>query len=137
MGMERELLRITTRCDPYAPGVVRGALSHLDSGLDWVLGDAMLVANELVTNAVRHSCCSGDESVSLEMLECPDCLEIAVSDPGVSGDYARTVDRPVGNGGLGLKVVERLTRDWGTERSSDGYRVWAQLALSHAATPVR
>jgi anti-sigma regulatory factor (Ser/Thr protein kinase) len=90
----------------------------------------MLVASELVTNAVRHSCCAANDLLSVEMLKCSDCLEIAVRDPGASGGSARPVDRPLGDGGLGLKVVEQLTRDWGAERRPDGYRVWAQVALS-------
>lgn len=129
--MQRELLRITTRCAPYAPGVVRGALCHLPKrDLRWILGDAVLVASELVANAVLHSCCAADDLLSVEMRECSDCLEIAVSDPGTSGRSARPVDRPLGGGGLGLKVVEQLTRDWGADRRPGGYRVWAQLALS-------
>jgi anti-sigma regulatory factor (Ser/Thr protein kinase) len=127
--MERELLRIITRCDPGAPGVVRGALSHLQEP-QVSLGDAILVASELVANAVRHSCCATDDLLRIEMLECSDCLEIAVSDPGTSGRSAERVERQPGDGGLGLQVVEQLTRDWGAERHSDGYRVWAQLAFS-------
>ena len=49
--MEREVARLKRRCDERGPGVVRHGLAALPD-LGWVLGDAMLVASELVSNAV-------------------------------------------------------------------------------------
>jgi anti-sigma regulatory factor (Ser/Thr protein kinase) len=126
--MERELMRITTRCDPYAPATVRQALQGLSYG--WELGDAMLVATELVTNAVRHSCCSEDQMLTVKLVRTAGRFEISVCDPGRSGSQARLIDRPDGAGGLGLKVVEQIAARWGSERGRRGYRVWAQLPAS-------
>jgi hypothetical protein len=30
---------------------------------------------------------------------------------------------------MGLRLVERLTRSWGTERDDAGYTVWGELPL--------
>jgi anti-sigma regulatory factor (Ser/Thr protein kinase) len=115
------------RCDEFAPAAVRESLTSL-SGLGWVLGDAMLVASELVTNAVRHSLCTEAEYLSVCITR-DGRLRITVLDPGGSGRDAEIVDRPVELGGLGLKVVEQLATTWGTERRDDGYQVWAELEL--------
>src|SRR5438309_11194284 len=94
------------RCDEFAPGAVREAMTTL-SDLGWVVGDAMLVASELVTNAVRHSRCTEDDLLSV-CVSLNGRLRISVLDPGASGGEAETTDPPVELGGLGLKVVEQL-----------------------------
>src|SRR5581483_4628761 len=126
--MERELMRITTRCDPYAPATVRQALQGL--GYGWELGDTMLVATELVTNAVRHSRCSEEQMLTVRLVRTAGRFEISVCDPGRAGTQARLIDRPDGAGGLGLKVVQQIAARWGSERGRKGYRVWAQLPAS-------
>ena len=123
----RDVLSISLRCDEFAPHAVRGAVAELP-GLGWVLGDAMLVASELVTNAVRHSLCDEDEFISVSISR-DGRLRISVRDPGGSGKDAKIADRPLDLGGLGLKVVEQLATDWGAERREDGYRVWAELEV--------
>jgi len=55
-------------------------------------------------------------------------VKIHVLDPGTSARSAEIADRPYDVGGLGLKVVEALSRRWGTERGDRGYAVWAELA---------
>ena len=115
------------RCDEFAPHAVRDAVSDIPD-LGWVLGDAMLVASELVTNAVRHSLCSDHDFLSVSISR-DGRLRISVIDPGGSGKDAEIADRPLELGGLGLKVVEELAASWGTERRVDGYRVWAELEV--------
>ncbi len=89
----------------------------------------MLVASELVTNAVVHSGCDSDDIVSIELQLGPEAVVCSVSDPGRSGGEAEPA--PVGglNGGFGLRVVEQLSSAWGSERVDGGrYRVWAEVA---------
>jgi anti-sigma regulatory factor (Ser/Thr protein kinase) len=88
----------------------------------------MLLASELVTNAVRHSLCAEDEFLTVRITG-DGRFRIAVLDPGASGESAEIADRPIELGGLGLKVVEQLAATWGTERRDDGYRVWAELEV--------
>jgi anti-sigma regulatory factor (Ser/Thr protein kinase) len=123
--MAGDLLRLCVRCDEAAPGVVRDAMSQLPE-LGGVRDDAILVASELVTNAVRHSLCGPDDLLEIRVAG-DGRLRISVLDPGVSGGRAQIVDRPTSFGGLGLKVVEQLADRWGSERGSSGYRVWAEL----------
>jgi anti-sigma regulatory factor (Ser/Thr protein kinase) len=123
--MAREAVRMCVRCDEFAPSAVRHAMTRL-STFGGPLGDAMLVASELVTNAVRHSLCTEDELLNVCITH-DGRLRIVVVDPGGSGREAQIADRPIELGGLGLKVVEQLATHWGTERRDDGYRVWAEL----------
>jgi anti-sigma regulatory factor (Ser/Thr protein kinase) len=113
-------------CDDEAPGMVRDALES-SSETRWALGDAMLVASELVTNAVLHSGCSGDHPIKVEVRLQADRLLIMVRDPGLSGADALARQNETG-GGWGLTVVDELAQRWGTERGED-YCVWAEVAL--------
>ena len=89
----------------------------------------MLVVSELATNAVLHSGCLPEEELEVVAERVPAGVRIAVSDPGRSGKRPERGQMPMGiTGGMGLHVVERLARRWGTE--VDGVtRVWAELAL--------
>lgn len=116
-------------CDRDAPGTVRQALLDIDS-LSWEVGDVMLVASELVTNAVLHSGCYDEHLLKVRACLGDGHIRISVWDPGLSGRTARvgaTIDRDAG--GWGLRIVDQLAAEWGTERG-DGYRVWAELPLS-------
>ena len=126
---ESDVLALALRCDLAAPSRVRGALSQLED-LGWELGDAMLVATELVTNALRHSACDEDELIHVQVRQTAGRLLISVHDPGASGKAAEVrAPADLGEGGVGLWLVEQLSRRWGTERL-DGYRVWAEVALA-------
>lgn len=98
------------------------------------MGDVMLVASELVTNAVVHSGCSQDDVVSVEFQLSPEVVVCSVSDPGRTGKIARPAVGERLGGGFGLRVVEQLASRWGTERQDGGrYRVWAEVARHPAA----
>jgi anti-sigma regulatory factor (Ser/Thr protein kinase) len=128
-----DLLDMRVPCDELAPAAVREKVRDLRN-LDGALDDAMLVASELVTNAVRHSLCAEDEFVTVRVTR-NGRFRIVVLDPGASGRSAVVADRPVELGGLGLKVVEQLAARWGTERRCDGYQVWAELELPNWTGP--
>ncbi len=123
------MLRISVRCDRYAPKAVRQALEGL-AEVECARDDALLVASELVSNAVRHSQCTESQLLTVRACCDEECLRIAVMDPGESGHRAELVDRRPEEGGLGLKVVQKLARKWGAERSSAGYTVWAEMPLA-------
>jgi hypothetical protein len=50
------VLQMEVPCDVHAPTKVRAALVEVH-GDDWSLDDGLLVASELVSNAVEHSGC--------------------------------------------------------------------------------
>lgn len=125
--MAVDLLQMSVRCDEHAPRAVRTALSRLD-GLGRVLSDAMLIASELVNNAVLHSSCTAADSLDVRVTR-NGRVRLCVLDPGVSGRAARITERPMGLGGLGLKIVQQLAEDWGSHRAGQGHEVWAELRL--------
>jgi len=123
------VVEVEVRCDRSAPYAVRRVLSKLDS-LGRVLGDLLLIASELVSNAVLYSGCSTDDVITVRLERAENHVRLSVCDPGVSGRSAAVaVAEQRSSGGFGLWLVERLARRWGTERA-EGYRVWAEVALS-------
>jgi anti-sigma regulatory factor (Ser/Thr protein kinase) len=106
----------------WARGTVRRAAE--DWGLDDDLcGVALLVATELVTNAVEHARTASVLSVGLDRSG----LHVAVRDDA-PGEVVPSA-RPGPHGGYGLHVVERLSRSWGVTAHRDGKTVWAVLPL--------
>ena len=94
--------------------------------------DAVLVASELVTNAVVHSGGSPADTIQIRAVLVRGGVSISVHDPGLSGDPPRLRDTGVMQaGGWGLRIVERLARRWGCERDP-GHRVWAELATGRS-----
>ncbi len=122
------VLDLDLGCDRRAPAAVREAIAGLADG-GWVLGDAMLVATELVTNAVLHSGAVETDAISVRIQRATEGLFISVTDPGRSATDAHVVEgtRPL-SGGYGLQVVAAIASRWGSERT-EGYRVWAELPL--------
>lgn len=89
----------------------------------------MLVASELVTNAVLHSGCKDNHAIQVSVGIREDRLVITVLDPGLSDEDARVREDPT-FGGFGLRIVDQLADKWGAERTH-GYCVWAEVALSN------
>jgi anti-sigma regulatory factor (Ser/Thr protein kinase) len=135
-----EVMCLEVPCDRDAPGTVRQALLDLDS-LGWVLGDVMLVASELVTNAVLHSGCLSQHALTVRGCLGDGQIRISVWDPGLSGGSAQLGDGGGGGdtdgdgdgdgraGGWGLRIVDQLAAEWGSERG-EGYLVWADMLLT-------
>lgn len=133
MSAEREILALEIPCDASAPGTVRDALGELE-WLGWVLGDVILVASELVANAVTHSGGSPDDRLCFTATLASGRLRIAVSDPGRTDQVAHLRESGgMTEGGWGLLIVDQLATAWGQERLGNGpdavSRVWADLAL--------
>jgi anti-sigma regulatory factor (Ser/Thr protein kinase) len=131
MSARAEVVLLEIPCDENAPGSVRHALARFDS-LGWILGDVMLIASELVSNAVLHSGCSSENLLEVEARLGTDQMMITVSDPGLSGGSAMTRSGADTTGGWGLRLVDLLAARWGSDRS-DGYRVWAEIAINPRA----
>ncbi len=121
-------MAVTLPCAPSASAAVRHELSQLDE-LDWILGDVMLVASELVNNAVVHSGGTEHHDIQVRALRRGSRLTLSVRDPGISGRSAGARPATDGQrGGWGLHLVEALSERWGEERR-DGYCVWADIRL--------
>ena len=99
---------------PHSAGAARSTLEvladHVDGGF---LQDARLLVTELVTNSVRHAGVGSESAVGLALRLTPDCLRVAVSDPG-QGFRPEVVEPSVEQeGGRGLFIVDRLADRWG------------------------
>ena len=123
-----ELLRLRLPCHSSAPQDARRALGSVTE-LELIREDALLVASELITNAVLHSGCRPAEELEVVAELIPEAVVIAVTDVGRSATAPSAEDRALGAGGLGLRLIHSLARRWGTEHAS-GRRVWAELALA-------
>jgi anti-sigma regulatory factor (Ser/Thr protein kinase) len=126
MSSVAELFSLEVPCDVYAPRVVRAALAATHQG-GWSLDDSLLVASELVTNAVQHSGCGDEQRLKVLVAHHDGNLMISVHDPGLSRNDVQPVETDRSDpGGRGLQIIEQLSVRWGSERP-DGYRVWAEL----------
>lgn len=148
-----QLLSLELPCNEHAPATVRQALGNAGAALA-LLQDGLLVASELVTNAVLHSGCEEDHRLRVGARVVDGRLLISVHDPGITRQDAtprweasapEATQRPQPStdgavsatgvspgarvGGWGLRIVDQLARRWGSERP-DGYCVWAELAPS-------
>lgn len=88
----------------------------------------LLVASELVTNAVRHG--AGDAELSV-VVEGGD-VRIEVVDGGHAAlEIPRAVPPPSALGGRGLLLVREVSRRWGAGFDAAGHTlVWAELTAS-------
>jgi len=123
-----EILRLRLRRDRSAPRRVRRALEQVDA-IGRIRDDAILVASELATNALRHAYDDGPDEIELVAELVPDGVRIAVTDTGASDPEGGP--RPAGAAEpdrISLRIVQAIARRWGTERV-DGHRTWAVLAI--------
>jgi anti-sigma regulatory factor (Ser/Thr protein kinase) len=129
----REILTLNVRCGSNAPAVVRTALNQL-SDLDPARDEVILVASELVTNAVVHSGGTPRDTIHVRAALDHDHVTISVHDPGLSADSPQVHSSDGFQAhGWGLQIVTELADRWGFEHDH-GYRVWAELPLPSAAT---
>jgi two-component sensor histidine kinase len=89
-----------------------------------LIEDAVLVAEELVSNAHRHG--DAPRLCRLALLGQGRRLRIEVDDASPAPPYIRTPDS---TGGRGLVLVNRLASAWGVQRHTHHKTVWAELAL--------
>jgi len=127
--MENDRLVLDLDVRSSSPGVAREAVREysLRHGVDGAIADAaLLVATELVTNAVRH----GEAPITLcVQLLGNGALRVEVCDAGTmiepvagirSGELATT--------GRGLVLVSESATDWRVERRAHGKSVTADIA---------
>ena len=89
-----------------------------------VLDDVLLLASELVSNAVRH----GQGEITCRLWPGPDVVRFEVADRGDT--LPQEVDRGlVADSGRGLHIVDTLASRWGTVpgQREGGKTVWFEL----------
>src|SRR5215213_6836229 len=108
--------------DVWAPAVARAAVADRlrPAVAVSVLDDAQLVVSELVTNGVRHSGGSADDTLTLQVDLSASVLRLEVEDPGLGGAVTRRAPDSDGAGGQGLNIVHSISERWGVERTAAG-----------------
>ncbi|WP_410655759.1 ATP-binding protein [Amycolatopsis sp. lyj-112] len=86
--------------------------------------DAVLVADELISNAHRHG--DAPRACRLRLIHEGRYLRIEVEDASPRQPRQRT---PNGSGGRGLLLIDRLASTWGVDNGTGHKTVWAELAL--------
>lgn len=102
-------------------GVTGVTADDPDPGL---LGDALLVLTELLTNALRFS--DGDIEIVVDARR--DHLQIAVRDDNAVMAKLRAAGT-ADTAGRGIAMVEALSQSWGQYPRGGGKVVWARLAV--------
>lgn len=87
-----------------------------------LLDDAVLVTDELVSNAIRHG--QGPRTCRLTLIGDGQGLRVEVTDTGPGRPHLRTPDT---SGGRGLVLVDRLASTWGVHWFRGHTTVWAEL----------
>jgi anti-sigma regulatory factor (Ser/Thr protein kinase) len=87
-----------------------------------------LVVSELVTNALVHASQPVDVAVDVDA----DRMRVEVWDSSPRASACRRTGPPRSDavGGWGLEIVNRLSDDWGVDRSDDRKCVWAVFGTS-------
>ncbi|GAA4241319.1 hypothetical protein GCM10022254_69670 [Actinomadura meridiana] len=108
-----------------ARGLIRDQLNRW--GLDDLAHPTMLLASELVTNAIRHA----GGRIKLRLVrEGGLVCEVFDSADGRPRVRHRDEDGDMVESGRGLHVVGRLASRWGVRRTPEGKVVWCEQALS-------
>lgn len=124
--------RIELRADPSSCAVARRLIEQLEEVLpSSLVGDLLLVADELVTQAllVGHLDPARD-MIIFELDAGRFDITLAVEDPTDAFRPRRPTRRE--EQGLGLVIIERVADRWGVERVGHVTRTWASFAVPAA-----
>ncbi|MEV4283825.1 ATP-binding protein [Actinoplanes xinjiangensis] len=111
-----------------------GGLRHLRAGLRQAVAGTPLddedgqdritvVATELATNALRH----GRPPAHIRLLREPGALILDIADHDVAGEPLFDEDRPIGHGGLGLRLAQTFASDLGWYLTVKTKHIWARF----------
>jgi len=92
------------------------------------IDDAILVASELVANAVRHTPPVSASRLRVSWDLEPQSLMIRVEDGSPESPRKRAPGERQPDG-RGLAIVEALAADWGVEPTNLGKQVWARVPI--------
>jgi PAS domain S-box-containing protein len=126
-GESEEVLALALPGGVLAPRAAREALEQALAGRvgAGVQGDALIIASELVTNAIRHGGARTDaDEVSIHLALLPAGLRIEVTDPGPG--FEPGGHGPRADGGYGLHLLDRLATRWGVA-GAEPVTVWVEM----------
>lgn len=129
-GAESIVCTMRVPADPVVVADVRHEIVRdlHDRGLDEdLVGEAEIVASELLTNAVRHARPLSDGTIRVRWKIRGDVVEVEVTDGGgttIPAPAPRTVWL---SSGRGLRIVRSMAHEWGVTEDRTGNVVWATL----------
>ena len=126
-----ERLELELPLDPQSPARARVELRELLADHDPIQrGGAVLLASEIVTNAVVHPTSPFAGPIGLRIFTYEDGIRVEVDDGGEGFDPT-VPSQPAPERGRGLYLVDRFASRWGTERLADDrgprFMVWFEL----------
>ena len=116
-----------------APGLARERLTRLVP-LSRRADDAILLASELVTNAVRHAGSARFGDVLIRVVSRDHRVRVEVLNPGASFDPPTPTTPSTTGTGLGLFLVDALSDRWGVDSEGPRTKVWFEIAEEDGTT---
>jgi anti-sigma regulatory factor (Ser/Thr protein kinase) len=92
------------------------------------IDDVVLVASELVGNAIMHAPPPVDDELDISWDLEPDAVVVRVLDGSPELPQRRRRDAKEANG-RGLSIVAAIALDWGIRRTELGKQVWARVPI--------
>jgi anti-sigma regulatory factor (Ser/Thr protein kinase) len=126
---------LAVRHEPASAALVRRAIAadlaehHVPAD---VAEGVVLVASELVGNAVVHAGAGRDDDLAVTWQVAPGAVTVAVGDASPELPRMRTATDTTA-GGRGLHIVAAIADAWGVQPTAHGKRVWARVPVSHSA----
>ncbi len=96
---------------------------------------SVLLASEIVTNAVRHTDSGRGGSVRVAVAAADGVVLVAVTDDGTAGSVPHVCRGPRAESGHGLLLVEAMASRWGARRDGPGTTVWCEVTFLPGALP--
>jgi anti-sigma regulatory factor (Ser/Thr protein kinase) len=125
--------RFTWPATTRAAGAARRTLEVLPlQGPVERVEELRLLVSEVVTNAVLHAGLSNDQAVDMLVEMAPGATRVEIQDRG-RGFEPMTPPRPRAVGGLGMVVVDQLSRRWGVA-GAPHFGVWFELDGGYRAS---
>jgi anti-sigma regulatory factor (Ser/Thr protein kinase) len=124
---------------PFTASSVGTARRRLVSDLiaadanDPAICDAALVLSELLSNALRHAVPLPGAKLRVAWRLDTDNVQLSVRDGGGKTRPALGEPTQATTGGRGLRIVQMLSRRWGTSSDEEGTTVWAQVPIRRQA----
>lgn len=94
-----------------------------DRDLSQVAQDLVLVASELATNAIKY----GRPPTIVQLSQDGTRFLLTVADRDLSSEPRIAGERPPGEGGFGLQIARRVSRDVGWYRTDAVKVIWAEI----------
>ncbi len=137
-GADMEVTEASDLLLPFAASSVGVARRRLMSDLiaadiyDPARCDIALVISELFSNALRHAVPLPGSKIRVGWRIDADSVQVSVSDGG--GQTVPELGEPsqAATGGRGLRIVDKLSRRWGTSTGDEGTTVWAEVPVRPA-----